>query len=389
MNIDINTFFTPNEWQNILDFSKNKETPFLVMTLDIVKQRFKELKAAMPYAKIYYAVKANPAIEILQLLNELNTYFDVASVYELRILNKLNVSSKRISYGNTIKKNSDIKEFHDAGVELFATDSEMDLKNIAKYAPNSKILVRILVEGVLTADWPLSRKFGCSPEIAYDLLLLAKKLNLQPYGVSFHPGSQQREIGSWDAAIGKVRYLFNWLKSEENIQLKCINMGGGLPGQYLDKVNDIQTYGNEIKRFLEEDFSDNMPEIIIEPGRYLVANAGVIVSEVILISRKSRTALSRWVYTDIGKFNGLMETLDEAIKYPIYSEKMADNNNEKAILAGPSCDSVDTMYEHFKYPLPLSLDSQDRLYWFATGAYTTSYSAINFNGFPPLKEYYL
>ncbi len=389
MNIDINTFFKPNEWQQILDFSKDKETPFLVMVLDTVKQRFKELKAAMPYAKIYYAVKANPALEILQLLNELDACFDVASVYELRILKKMNICSSRISYGNTIKKISDIKEFHAAGVELFATDSEMDLKNIAKYAPNSKILVRILVEGVLTADWPLSRKFGCSPEIAYDLLLLAKKLDSQPYGVSFHPGSQQREIGAWDAAIGKVRYLFRWLKSEENIELKCINMGGGLPGQYLDKVNDIHTYGKEIKRFLEEDFADNMPEIIIEPGRYLVANAGVLVSEVILISRKSRTALSRWIYTDIGKFNGLMETLDESIKYPIYSEKMVDNNNEKAILAGPSCDSVDTMYEHFKYPLPLSLDSQDRLYWFATGAYTTSYSAINFNGFPPLKEYYL
>ena len=389
MNIDINNFFTSNEWQKIKNFSAEKETPFLIIVLDIVKRKFKELTEAMPYAKIYYAVKANPAPEIIQLLDELGSYFDVASVYELRILKNLNINCSRISYGNTIKKISDIKEFYESGVEMFVTDSEMDLKNIAKYAPKSKVLIRILTEGVLTADWPLSRKFGCSPEMAYDLLVMAKDFDLTPYGVTFHPGSQQREIGAWDSAIGKVKYLFNWLKKEENIELKCINMGGGLPAQYLTKINSTQTYGREIKRFLSEDFGDNMPEVIIEPGRHLVANAGVLVSEIILIARKSRTALSRWIYTDVGKFNGLMETLDEAIKYPIYTEKYAFDNNEKAILAGPSCDSVDTMYEHFQYPLPLNLEQQDRLYWLATGAYTCSYSTVNFNGFPPLKAYYL
>lgn len=386
MNIDINDFYTEKEWRKIKDFAQDKETPFLVVLLDKIKQRFKELKKNLPYAKIYYAVKANPATEIITMLDELGACFDVASVYELRKLLSLNISPDKISCGNTIKKSESIKEFYDAGVRLFATDSEMDLRNIALIAPGSKIFVRILAEGVLTADWPLSRKFGCQPDLALDLLMLAQKLGLDPYGVSFHVGSQQRDISAWDAAIAKVRYLFDGLQ-EEGITLKSINMGGGLPGSYLEKTNPQELYSSEITRFPQEDFGDEMPEIIIEPGRSLVADAGVIASEIILISRKSRTAMERWIFTDVGKFNGLMETLNESIKYPIYAEK--NGPEEKAILAGPTCDSVDTIYEDYMYELPLNLSAGDILYWLSCGAYTASYSSVEFNGFPPLKSYYI
>jgi ornithine decarboxylase len=149
----------------------------------------------------------------------------------------------------------------------------------------------------------------------------------------------------------------------------------------------METYAAEIIRFLAEDFGDELPEIILEPGRSLVANAGVLVSEVVLISRKARTALNRWVYVDVGKFSGLIETLDESIKFPIYVEK--NGELEEAVIAGPTCDSADIMYEDYKYPLPLNLAIGDRMYWLSTGAYTTTYSAIEFNGFPPLKDYYI
>ena len=386
MKIDINDFYTDKEWQKIKEFSTDKETPFLVVLLSVIKNKYKELKKNFPYAKIYYAVKANPAEEIITLLNDLGSNFDVASVYELRKLQKLNVPAEKISCGNTIKKPEAIKEFYDAGVKLFATDSEMDLRNIALIAPGAKVFVRILAEGVLTADWPLSRKFGCQPDMALDLLVLAQKLGLEAYGVSFHVGSQQRDIAAWDAAIAKVRYLFDGLQ-EEGITLKSINMGGGFPANYVERTNTQELYASEITRFLQEDFGDEMPEIILEPGRSLVADAGVIVSEVVLISRKSRTAMERWIYTDIGKFNGLMETLNESIKYPIHTEK--NGIEEGAIIAGPTCDSVDTIYEDYLYDLPLNLSANDLLYWLSCGAYTASYSSVEFNGFPPLKSYYL
>jgi ornithine decarboxylase len=166
-----------------------------------------------------------------------------------------------------------------------------------------------------------------------------------------------------------------------------INMGGGFPANYVARTHDLRTYAQEITRFLEEDFGTDLPEIILEPGRSLVANAGLLVSEIVLISRKSRTSLHRWVYLDVGKFSGLIETMDESIKYPVYTDKQGEL--EDVILAGPTCDSADIMYENFRYPLPLTLAIGDRLYWFSTGAYTTSYSSVEFNGFPPLKAYYL
>lgn len=384
MKINLNDFFTEAEWNKVMSFSENRETPFQLILSDVIRQKYQELREHLPYAKIYYAVKSNPAPEVITLLNELGSHFDVASIYELRKLLSLGVAPERLSCGNTIKKTNHIREFYESGVRLFVTDSEADLRNVAQAAPGAKIFVRILTEGVLTADWPLSRKFGCQPDMAFDLLVLSKKLGLEPYGISFHVGSQQRDIAAWDAAIAKVKYIFDWVK-EEDIKLKCINMGGGFPAHYLEKTNDLETYSREITRYLQEDFEDELPEIIIEPGRSLVADSGVLVSEVVLIARKSRTALERWVYTDVGKFNGLMETLNESIKYPIYTTK--NGLEEKTILAGPTCDSVDTLYEIHQYELPLNLAAGDRLYWLSTGAYTSSYSAVEFNGFPPLKTY--
>jgi len=382
---NIYDYYTPEDWSRVMSFAETQETPFLVVVLDIIRANYKALRETLPFTKLYYAVKANPAPEIITMLNELGASFDVASVYELRKLLALGVSPDRMGCGNTIKKSDHIKEFYNAGIRMFVTDSEADLRNIAQAAPGSKVFVRLMTEGTLTADWPLSRKFGCQSDMIYDLMVLAKKLGLDPYGISFHVGSQQRDISAWHTAIAKIKYLFEWLESDAGIRLKSINMGGGFPAHYTEKVNDLETYAREITRYLEEDFGSDMPEIIIEPGRSLVADAGVLVTEVVLISRKSRTSLERWVYTDVGKFNGMMETLDEAIKYPLYATKKGVT--EKVILAGPTCDSVDTLYEDFQYDVPLNLSIGDRLYWLSTGAYTGSYSAVKFNGFPPLKTF--
>ena len=383
----ITDYYDQATFDRIKAYADTRETPFLVVDTATVKRQYDELADAFPYASVYYAVKANPASEIVALLRDCGSNFDIASVYELDRVMAMGVAPERISYGNTIKKSRDIRYFHEKGVRMFATDSEADLRHIARAAPGSRVYVRILTEGTQTADWPLSRKFGCQTDMAMDLLILARDLGLQPYGVSFHVGSQQRDIGAWDAAIAKVKVIFERLREEDGIELKMINMGGGFPANYTTKTNDLATYAAEITRYLREDFGDDLPQIILEPGRSLVSNAGVLVSEVVLISRKSRTGLNRWVYTDVGKFSGLIETMGEAIKFPVYTDKKGEL--EEVVLAGPTCDSADIMYEDHKYPLPLNLSIEDRLYWFSTGAYTTSYSAIEFNGFPPLKAYYI
>ncbi|RVU29363.1 type III PLP-dependent enzyme [Neptunomonas marina] len=377
----------PEAWQRILNFAERKETPFLVVDLNTIREKYLELVDGFKYASVYYAVKANPANEVISLLAELGSNFDIASIYELDRVLSHGVDPARCSYGNTIKKKRDIAYFYERGVRMYATDSEEDIRQIAEVAPGSRIYIRILTEGSEGADWPLSRKFGCNPEMAVELAVLARDLGLEPYGVSFHVGSQQREIDIWDGAIAKVKVVWDRLYNEYDIKLKMINLGGGFPAQYIQKTNPFETYVQEITRFLSEDFPDEVPEIILEPGRSLVGDSGVMVSEVVLVSRKSATALERWVYTDVGKFNGLIETLDESIKYQICTER--DGEEEEVVIAGPTCDSMDIMYENHKYTLPLSLQSGDRMYWLATGAYTSSYCSVEFNGFPPLKTYFV
>jgi ornithine decarboxylase len=383
-------YVSDTEWRRFKEFSKDFETPNIVINLRTVKKNFTKLRDSFPYARIYFAMKANPGEPVLKMLAGMGSNFDIASRYELDNILGLGVSPDRLSYGNTIKKARDIKYFYDKGVRMFATDSKDDLKNIAEQAPGSRVYVRILVENSATADWPLSRKFGCHPDMAYDLIVLARDLGLTPYGISFHVGSQQRDIGQWNDAIAKTKYLFTSLEEEENIRLTMINMGGGFPASYIEPTNDLSEYASEITRYLHDDFGDDIPEIILEPGRSLVGDAGILTSEVILTSRKNNTALNRWVYVDAGKFNGLIETLDEAIKYPVVVEGYEKDAKEgEVIIAGPTCDSMDIMYEDAKYKLPTGLKAGDRLYWLTTGAYTSTYASVGFNGFPPIKTYFM
>ncbi|UTY23367.1 type III PLP-dependent enzyme [Treponema denticola] len=381
-------YISDSEWKHFMSFSENLETPCVVINLKTIKKNYQKLRENFPYADIFYAIKANPHEEIITMLNELGSCFDIASRYELDKVLKLGVSPERLSYGNTIKKAKDIAYFYEKGVRMFATDSKDDLKNIAQFAPGSRVYVRILVENTTSADWPLSRKFGCHPDMAYDLCIQARDSGLIPYGISFHVGSQQRDIGQWNDAIAKTKYLIDSLEEEEDIKLEMVNMGGGFPASYVTPANDLSEYASEISRYLDDDFGEERPRIILEPGRSLVGDSGVLVTEVVMISRKNNTALFRWVYLDTGLFNGLIETLNESLKYPIITDK--DEGCKKwgeVVLAGPTCDSMDIMYEDYKYSLPTNLKPGDRVYFLTTGAYTSSYASVEFNGFPPIKTY--
>lgn len=386
-NRNLEDFISAESFQNLKEFLKDKETPCLVINLNVVRRNFAELTGRMPYAKVYYAVKANPNPEVIKLLDSLGSNFDVATVFEMNLLLSLGISTEKMSYGNTIKKENDIEEAYKAGIRLFATDSQADLEKIARKAPGSKVFFRIIRESS-SADWPLSRKFGAHPDMIYELILNAKDMGLIPYGISFHVGSQQRDIGQWDSAIAQCRYLFDAV-AEKGIHLKLINMGGGFPAPYLKATQEMNVYTEEITRFLEEDFPDGLPEIIVEPGRSLAAESGIIVTEVLMITKKSRFNFYNWVFLDIGKFGGMIETTDEAIKYPIFPDPDQHQGDEEqeAILAGPTCDSADILYQDTKYLLPADLYEGERLYVMTAGAYTTSYSSIGFNGIPPLKEY--
>ncbi len=364
----------------------NIETPCLVMDLAIVKNSYIELQKNFPSSLIYYAVKANPAIEIINCLKNIDSNFDVSSKKEIELCLSQSINPSKLSYGSTIKKEKDISWAYSKGLRLFAFDSLEELNKIQKQAKNAKVFCRLQVpnEG---ANWPLSKKFGCSINMTKGLMLEARKKGLIPTGISFHVGSQQTNIKRWFSALKMCHEVYAFLK-ENNIVLDFINIGGGIPVNYQDFNFNLEKFSKELNHNIKNIFNHDIPKIMIEPGRFLVAESGVIESEVILVSKKDYEDNKRWVYLDMGRFSGLAETEGEAIKYKILPLNKKNLKTGPVIIAGPSCDGADILFEKYNYELPLSIKSGDKLRIYSTGAYTSVYGS-DFNGLQRLKEYFI
>ncbi len=376
--------------ERIRDFLRRRredgmdDGPCLVDDLDVVRENYRTFAKALPDSRVFYAVKANPAPELLSLLISLGSCFDTASVAEIEMVLAAGATADRISYGNTIKKERDIARAFALGVRLFAVDCKPEVEKISRAAPSAKVFCRILSDCV-GAEWPLSRKFGCEPAMAVEVLEHALKLGLEPHGVSFHVGSQQRNQHAWDRALASAAAVFKEC-GERGINLAMVNLGGGFPTKYLKNVPSVKTYGSAIFKALRKHFGNRIPETIIEPGRGMVGNAGLIEAEVVLVSNKSEHDHVRWVYLDIGKFGGLAETMGESIRYPIKTPHDGDEVGP-CVLAGPTCDSADVLYEKRPNDLPISLEIGDKVLIEGTGAYTATYAAVAFIGFQPLQTF--
>ena len=211
-------------------------------------------------------------------------------------------------------------------------------------------------------------------------------MGLDAFGLSFHVGSQQMIADQWGVAIERSAHVVRGL-AEQGLMVRSLNIGGGYPAHYRVDVPALEEIGAVVHQAMKDYLGDFAISMVAEPGRSIVAEAGIIESEVVLISGKKFIDGRRWVYLDVGKFGGLAETMDECIQYDIVVPKR-DGEGGPVVVAGPTCDSADIMYETARYDLPLSLEVGDRVRLLATGAYTTTYSSIGFNGFPPLKAYF-
>jgi ornithine decarboxylase len=356
------------------------DRPTLVISRDRVAQQYDALATGLGRARIHYAVKANPAPQIIRLLVKKGSGFDCASRGEIELCLAQGARPENISFGNTIKRAADIAYAHSVGVTIFAADSDAELEKIARHAPGARVYLRLIVENSM-ADWPLSRKFGCAPSALPGLLDLARDLGLEVYGLSFHVGSQTRRSEYWNPVLDQVANLWHAARAAGH-DLQLLNLGGGFPAFYGQSIEAPRVYAAAVMRAVEERFGE-VAEVMAEPGRGLVAEAGHIAAEVMLVSRKSADDLHRWVYLDIGRFSGLAETEGEAIRYQIVTPHEGGEAGP-CVLAGPSCDSADILYENRPIQLPLALESGDKVMIRCCGAYTSSYSSVGFNGFPPL-----
>lgn len=343
-------------------------TPYLVMDREKIAEKAAIIGRNIRNSSVFYAVKANPDIEVLRLINELGLGFEIASEGELQILSDLGVSPERIISSNPLKTLKFLRLATSYGVNYFSYDSASEVDKLSEYAPGSNVYIRLSVpnEG---SEWPLSKKFGVEMDDAIGLLIYARERGLNPVGVTFHVGSQCTNAYSWHMALDKTKDLWD-IAAQNGIKLNMINIGGGYPIRYKKNVVDISTIDKEIDKIIYRKFPPDT-RVFIEPGRAVVGDSGIFVATVI---GKARRADEDWLYIDVGVFNGLMESVG-GIKYSYIFE----NNMKKRTwtLAGPSCDSFDVIEKGAVLPDP---DVGSYVLILSGGAYTISY-ASEFNGF--------
>jgi ornithine decarboxylase len=360
-------------------------TPCLVIDLDAVRHNYRTLRAALPEAAVFYAVKANPAPEVVRALVAEGSSFDVASTGEIDLCLAQGAAPESLSYGNPIKKAADIAYAFGLGVRRFTFDSEGDLANLAEHAPGARVSCRFLVDAPQSGT-PFGRKFGCAPDMAIRLLARAADLGLSPDGACFHVGSQHTDPAAWVSGIAEAGRIARAL-TECGVPTRSLNLGGGFPTGYAAPAPPLDVHAKAIRAAVAEHFAE-APELLIEPGRAVVATAGLIRSEVVLVSRKSDTDEHRWVYLDIGRYSGMAETENEYIAYRLRTAHPSAPDGP-VIIAGPTCDGDDVLYQHTPYRLPTALRAGDHVDILDAGAYTASYSSVSFNGFPPLPTHFV
>jgi diaminopimelate decarboxylase len=354
------------------------QTPYLTIDLGRVRENFQMLRAALPAAEIRYAVKANPAEPVLRVLAGEGAAFDVASVGEIDGCAACGIEGRRLTFGNTIKKASHVAYAHSRGVRRFVVDTEDGVRTIAQQAPGSGVECRVALPFPASVT-PFGDKFGCAPADAARLLGRAGQLGLLPEGLSFHVGSQQHDPGAWELGIRCAAEVFDTVGN-----LTTINAGGGFPVGYAADAPGIDVIAEVMVSALRRHFGSSPPQLVVEPGRAIVGSAGTLRCEV--VSVRADTHGRRWVYLDVGRYGGLAETENEYIRYRLRTHRDADPL-EDAVVAGPTCDGDDVLYQ--RYPLPVTLRAGDPVEIDAAGAYTASYASSCFNGFPPLPTHFV
>lgn len=353
-------------------------TPYLRLEVATAIAHYRALSTLVEGVAVHYAVKANPHPDLLAALAGEGCRFDVASPHEVAGAVAAGAGPDELVYSNPVKRRSDVADAHAAGVRLFAVDSLAEVRKVAAAAPGSAVLCRLLTSG-FGSDWPLSRKFGCPETDCVTVLRLAAELGLEPAGVSFHVGSQQRHPQAWASPIAAAARIFAELR-RTGLRPRVLDLGGGFPAGLEGGHPPLAEYGAALEHALATSFGGARPQLLIEPGRGVVADAGTLVAEVVAVIDRGGT---RWVYLDAGVFSGLVETLDEAIRYRLRTAVPGPSG--PAVLAGPTCDSADVLYEKTPVQLPLALAEGDLVELLACGAYTTCYSTVGFNGFEPLR----
>ena len=359
------------------------ETPFFLFSKKKILENFNTFKRLFPRSLIHYAMKANSEPQVLQILHDAGCGFEVASMYELAMLKKIRVPAEKIIYGTSVKPISHIKKFVNYGVDRFAFDSFPELEKIAAMTSHVRVYVRTVVNDAGSV-FRFSEKFGTDIENIVPLLLHARELGLHPYGISFHVGSQASDPKAWANALENLHPIIKKLQKSK-IRIDVLNLGGGYPCKYASSENvpSIEEIArNTLQQYKKLPYK---PKLILEPGRGIIADTGVLVVSV--ISRVEREG-NTWLFLDAGVYSGLFETMayQGSTRYSVTSMRgVGDSGESMFALAGPTGDSPDVISREAL--LPTDIGVGDKLIFHNAGAYSLVVTN-RFNGFPKPDVYF-
>jgi ornithine decarboxylase len=357
-------------------------TPVVVIDHDVIRKNYAEFKKHLPKVQCYFAVKANPAPEIVRTLYRAGASFDVASLPEFMTVNenikKLSAKAQqdfiwdKIIYANPTKPKETLLAL-DKYKPLVTYDNLNELKKIRQYAPHAGVVLRLRVDNT-GSQCELSSKFGCAAGEAVDLVEAAFKLGLIVEGLSFHVGSQCTNFQNFVQALNAAAAVMRESKSRGH-EIKILDIGGGFPAPYNKHVRPFRELAQVINGEIDRLFAPDI-QILAEPGRFLVASAATSIARIIgKAVRDGKTCY----YIDDSVYHTFSGIIFDHCQYHLKAFKKG--KTEICAVFGQTCDGLDTISQSEQLP---DLEIEDLLYSENIGAYSNA-SATWFNGFPPAK----
>ncbi|MEY2625370.1 MAG: type III PLP-dependent enzyme [Gammaproteobacteria bacterium] len=346
-------------------------SPLLIVDCERVRRQYRELRRALPGVDLHYALKPLPHPAVVRAVLEEGGFLDLATTGEVELVARMGVDLDLCIHTHPIKRDSDIRDALKRGVKVFVADNPDELRKFVPYAQTAEVLLRVSFRSPGAVS-DLSRKFGCDPESLLALARRARDLGVKVRGLSFHVGSQAPDPGKHVEAIEACARLLSAARRERLGPCDTLDIGGGFPIDYASSAPSIGYFCKPIRAALAK--LPKRVRIIAEPGRYIAGPSAIGVASVM---GRARREGRWWYYLDDGLYGSYSGQLFDHARYPLESLKTG-KHREPAVLAGPTCDSIDVITENILLP---ELDSGDLIVGRAMGAYTWA-SASEFNFFP-------
>jgi len=348
---------------------KRPQTPLMLLSRSEICRNYFALRSALPRAEIHYAVKSNDHPAILDEVYSVGGNFDVCSAAEIETVARTGVQNISLVHTHPIKSIHEFDRAVASGVEIFVVDNIEEVRKFARYTNKKlKVLVRYRVPTAKDAVVNLQYKFGCSTDEVLSLARMIRETGHEFWGLCFHIGSQCIYSENYVIAIREAGHLIQQL-AEDNFTTQMLDIGGGFPVQYVQATPSIDKLCAPINRALSEHIRPEI-RVICEPGRFISASPVTLVCSVV---GKAVRDGKIWYYLDDGLYSTFSGMLFDHCQYPVVTDKAGEGR--LSVLAGPTCDSFDVMYDELMIP---EHNIGDTILFPLTGAYC-AVSATNFN----------